>query len=55
MVLDIDAQCGALLGNNRYSLTIIDNEIPEGVVINEISQGSASKEYVEFNVNRSYS
>ena len=47
VVLDIDAQCGALLGNNRYSLTIIDNEIPEGVVINEISQGSASKEYVE--------
>lgn len=47
VVLDIDAQCGALLGNNRYSLTIVDNETPSGVVINEFSQGSASKEYLE--------
>ncbi len=47
VVLDVDAQCGALLGNNRYSLTIIDNELPSGVVINEFSQGSAAKEYLE--------
>ncbi|MBK9329490.1 MAG: lamin tail domain-containing protein [Sphingobacteriales bacterium] len=47
VVLDVDAQCGALLSNNRYSLTIVDNEIPNGVVINEFSQGSASKEYLE--------
>lgn len=47
IVLSIDAQCGALISNGNYSLTIIDNEIPEGLVINEFSQGSASKEYIE--------
>ena len=26
VLLDIAAQCGALLGNNRYSLNIIDNK-----------------------------
>ncbi len=47
IVLSIDAQCGALVSNGSYSLTIIDNEIPEGLVINEFSQGSNSKEYIE--------
>jgi hypothetical protein len=47
IVLSIDAQCGALISNGTYSLTIIDNEIPEGLVINEFSQGSFSKEYIE--------
>ncbi|HNF48545.1 MAG TPA: lamin tail domain-containing protein [Chitinophagales bacterium] len=47
ITLDLDAQCGALVSNSRHTITIIDNEIPEGVVINEISQGSANKEYVE--------
>jgi hypothetical protein len=47
ITLDIDAQCGALISNSRNTITVIDNETPEGVVINEISQGSASKEYVE--------
>lgn len=47
IVLSIDAQCGALIANGNYSLTIIDNEVPEGIVINEFSQGSFSKEYIE--------
>lgn len=47
IVLSVDAQCGALIANGTYSLTIIDNEIPEGLVINEFSQGSTSKEYIE--------
>lgn len=47
ITLDLDAQCGALVSNSRYTITIVDNETPAGVVLNEISQGSASKEYVE--------
>lgn len=47
IVLSIDAQCGALVNNDTYTLTIIDNEIPEGLVINEFSQGVNAGEYVE--------
>ena len=47
IVLDIDPQCGALLGNSRYTLTIIDNETPEGIIINEFGQGTGEREYVE--------
>lgn len=47
ITLDIDAQCGALISKNRYTLTIIDNEIPEGIIINEFGQGANEKEYIE--------
>jgi hypothetical protein len=36
-----------LLGNSRYTLTIIDNETPEGIIINEFGQGTGEREYVE--------
>ncbi|MFM2284056.1 MAG: hypothetical protein RL222_1560 [Bacteroidota bacterium] len=47
ITLDVDAQCGALIGNGRFTLTIIDNEIPEGIIVNEFGQGSNEKEYIE--------
>ncbi|MEZ5025325.1 MAG: lamin tail domain-containing protein [Chitinophagales bacterium] len=47
IVLNVDAQCGALISNDAYSLTIIDNEPPEGLIINEFGQGSSEQEYIE--------
>lgn len=47
IVLNIDAQCGALVSNDAYTLTIIDNEPPQGIIINEFGQGSGDQEYME--------
>ena len=48
IVLSIDAQCGALISNGTHTITIQDDETPEGMVINEFGQGSNSQEYAEF-------